>query len=88
MPAPGMGIAGRLIIGSAPLTRVTVSQATPWLPLPAAHLARSVARQEADPASSLNGFRRFLRWRRRQYRLGPRRLATHRQRQGGYCDPN
>jgi len=40
------------------------SKAAPWLPVPAAHLARSAARQEADPASTLNGFRRFLRWRR------------------------
>jgi alpha-glucosidase len=39
------------------------SVASPWLPVPAAHLARSVAAQEADPRSSLNGFRHFMRWR-------------------------
>ncbi|NZA26326.1 alpha-glucosidase [Luteimonas sp. SJ-92] len=35
----------------------------PWLPIPAAHRARSVAKQEEDPASVLNAVRRFLRWR-------------------------
>jgi alpha-glucosidase len=40
------------------------SKATPWLPVPAAHRARSVAHQEGDPASNLHAFRQFLRWRR------------------------
>jgi alpha-glucosidase len=31
-----------------------------WLPVPAAHRARSVERQAADPASLLNAWRRFL----------------------------
>ena len=35
----------------------------PWLPLPKEHLALAVSRQEQDPASTLNGFRAFLRWR-------------------------
>mgnify|MGYP005751224987 CR=1 FL=1 len=42
------------------------SAATPWLPVPAAHRALSVARQETDPASPLNRFRAFLAWRKRQ----------------------
>jgi alpha-glucosidase len=40
------------------------SQAAPWLPLPAAHRERSVARQEREPDSPLQRFRAFLRWRR------------------------
>lgn len=35
----------------------------PWLPIPAAHRALAVSRQDADAASPLNAFRRFLRWR-------------------------
>ena len=38
----------------------------PWLPLPAAHRAASVAAQEADPRSALHALRGLLRWRRRQ----------------------
>ncbi|HEX7916954.1 alpha-glucosidase family protein [Rudaea sp.] len=34
-----------------------------WLPIPAAHRALAVTRQEADAASPLNAFRQFLRWR-------------------------
>ena len=37
----------------------------PWLPLAPEHLALAVARQQADPASPLQGFRTFLHWRRR-----------------------
>jgi alpha-glucosidase len=37
---------------------------TPWLPVPKEHLALAVARQEADPASTLHGFRTFMHWRR------------------------
>ncbi|HEX5960757.1 MAG TPA: alpha-glucosidase family protein [Rhodanobacteraceae bacterium] len=37
----------------------------PWLPVPKEHLALAVARQEADPASTLHGFRTFMHWRRR-----------------------
>src|SRR3546814_2365211 len=38
----------------------------PWLPIPAAHRAHSVATQEADPDSVLHGFRRFMQWRKNQ----------------------
>ena len=38
----------------------------PWLPVPAEHRMRSVARQQEDPDSTLNAFRRFMRWRREQ----------------------
>jgi alpha-glucosidase len=34
-----------------------------WLPLPAQHLQQSVELQERDPASTLQAFRRLLRWR-------------------------
>jgi alpha-glucosidase len=37
-----------------------------WLPIPRAHRALAVTRQEADASSPLNAFRRFLRWRRTQ----------------------
>ncbi len=37
---------------------------TPWLPVPPEHLPLAVSRQESDPDSPLNSFRRFLRWRR------------------------
>jgi len=39
---------------------------TPWLPLPAEHLACSVQAQEDDAGSVLNTVRRFLAWRRTQ----------------------
>jgi alpha-glucosidase len=42
------------------------SSAAPWLPIPAAHRARSVARQEREADSPLQRFRSFLRWRRAQ----------------------
>lgn len=42
------------------------STATPWLPVPEAHRALSVQRQDADPDSTLNAFRTFMRWRREQ----------------------
>jgi alpha-glucosidase len=45
------------------------SVAEPWLPLPLQHLALSVAAQERDPTSALNGFRRLLAWRRKQQLL-------------------
>jgi len=41
----------------------------PWLPIPAAHRALAVSRQDADAASPLNAFRRFLRWRKTQAAL-------------------
>ena len=42
------------------------STGTPWLPVASEHLPLAVSRQELDPDSPLNGFRRFLRWRREQ----------------------
>ena len=39
------------------------SEGKPWLPIPAEHVARNVAAQDADPASVLNRTRAFLRWR-------------------------
>ncbi|MFN3310859.1 MAG: alpha-glucosidase family protein [Thermomonas sp.] len=42
------------------------STGTPWLPVPAAHRARSVAAQEQDPRSVLHATRAFLQWRRGQ----------------------
>lgn len=42
------------------------SNATPWLPIPAEHRALAVSKQESDANSSLNGFRRFMAWRREQ----------------------
>ena len=35
----------------------------PWLPIPDDHVARAVDRQDKDPASLLNDWRRFLHWR-------------------------
>jgi alpha-glucosidase len=48
------------------------SDATPWLPVPSEHRVLNVARQQVDPASALNGYRRFMHWRRDQpaLRLG------------------
>jgi alpha-glucosidase len=40
------------------------SSGASWLPIPAEHRALAVARQESDPGSILNGFRKFMRWRR------------------------
>ncbi len=40
--------------------------ATPWLPVPEAHLALAVDRQERDPGSLLNAYRDFLLFRRNQ----------------------
>ncbi len=42
------------------------SAARPWLPVPREHLSLAVSRQDTDPASPLNGLRRFLRWRHTQ----------------------
>ncbi|MDE1961771.1 MAG: alpha-glucosidase [Xanthomonadaceae bacterium] len=40
------------------------TRGVPWLPVPTEHLELAVARQEADAASTLHGFRRFMHWRR------------------------
>jgi alpha-glucosidase len=45
---------------------VGFSEAKPWLPAPDEHRAASVERQEADAASTLHGFRAFMRWRKSQ----------------------
>src|SRR5258706_5073690 len=42
------------------------STGTPWLPLPADHVALAVEVQEHDPASTLQAFRRLMRWRHQQ----------------------
>jgi alpha-glucosidase len=42
------------------------SDGKPWLPVPAAHRERAVARQEADADSPLHAFRCFMRWRKTQ----------------------
>ena len=42
------------------------SDATPWLPVPAAHIARNVEAQAADAGSVLNAARAFLGWRKSQ----------------------
>jgi alpha-glucosidase len=54
------------------------STVTSWLPVPPEHLALAVSRQESDPDSPLNGFRRFLRWRHGQpaLRWGEIRFLT------------
>jgi alpha-glucosidase len=40
------------------------SSGTPWLPLPPEQLALAVDVQERNPSSTLQAFRRFMRWRR------------------------
>ena len=47
--------------GDAPHAGFTTG--TPWLPIPNAHCAASVAGQEADPASLLHAWRALVRWR-------------------------
>jgi alpha-glucosidase len=42
---------------------------TPWLPVPAAHLAAAVSRQDGVPGTPLEYARRFIAWRRRQPQL-------------------
>ena len=48
------------------------SSKAPWLPVPKAHLARAVDKQEQDEKSVLGFYRQFLNWRRKQdvLRLG------------------
>jgi alpha-glucosidase len=50
--------------GAAPQAGFT-SASQPWLPIPEAHRVRAVDRQHHDPDSVLNGWRRFLAWRKR-----------------------
>ncbi len=42
------------------------SEGSPWLPVDASHLAKSVNLQEADPDSVLNAYRTFMAWRKQQ----------------------
>ncbi len=49
---------------SDPLAGFTMG--TPWLPVPADHLALNVEAQDTDPGSVLNATRAFLAWRREQ----------------------
>ncbi len=42
------------------------SHGMPWLPIPEEHRVLAVTRQDADPASVLNGFRKFMHWRKSQ----------------------
>lgn len=42
------------------------SPADPWLPIDGKHKTLAVARQEVDPDSVLQGFRRFMKWRAEQ----------------------
>jgi alpha-glucosidase len=42
------------------------SKVTPWLPIDEAHKTLTVAHQERDPDSVLQGFRRFMQWRAEQ----------------------
>ncbi|MCF7220649.1 alpha-glucosidase [Marilutibacter chinensis] len=46
----------------------------PWLPIAAEHLPLAVSRQQADPASLLNAWKRLLAWRRAQPALREDRL--------------
>ena len=39
------------------------SDVPPWLPIPEWHRALAVSRQESEPDSVLNGFRKFMHWR-------------------------
>jgi alpha-glucosidase len=39
------------------------SRGMPWLPIPPEHRALAVSRQDGDAGSVLNGFRRFMHWR-------------------------
>ncbi|MDX2298354.1 MAG: alpha-glucosidase family protein [Xanthomonadaceae bacterium] len=45
------------------------SSTRPWLPIPADHLALSVARQERSTESVLQRFRHFMQWRKAQHSL-------------------
>ena len=42
------------------------SASTPWLPIPDEHRQMAVSRQEREPGSPLQGFRRFMAWRKNQ----------------------
>lgn len=42
------------------------SASTPWLPIPNEHRQMAVTRQESESGSALQGFRRFMAWRKNQ----------------------
>ena len=51
------------------------SEVTPWLPVPRAHFAASVAEQEADPSAPLHAWRRLVKWRKAHRALAVGSLA-------------
>jgi alpha-glucosidase len=53
------------------------SSAPSWLPIPAAHRALAVSRQEANPDSVLQGFRAFMQWRKTQPALRTGAIRFH-----------
>jgi alpha-glucosidase len=53
------------------------SSAQPWLPIPDRHRALAVSRQERDPASVLQGFREFMRWRKQHSALRDGEIRFH-----------
>lgn len=61
------------------------STATPWLPVPEAHLKRSVDRQDDDPDSILNAYRDFLAFRREHPALVKGDVHYHRPHDGVLC---
>ncbi|MDF9434199.1 alpha-amylase family glycosyl hydrolase [Chromohalobacter israelensis] len=61
------------------------SPAAPWLPVPAAHQALAVDRQEADPDSLLHAYRDFLTFRRSQPALIKGDIRYHPVRNGVLC---
>ncbi|MBB3329495.1 alpha-glucosidase [Halomonas campaniensis] len=61
------------------------STATPWLPVPEAHLALAVDQQERDPDSLLNAYRAFLAFRRIQPALVRGEIRYHPVRDGVLC---
>ncbi|MEQ5802848.1 alpha-amylase family glycosyl hydrolase [Halomonas sp. H10-9-1] len=61
------------------------SSATPWLPVPEAHLALAVDQQERDPESLLNACRALLAFRRQQPALVRGDIRYHPVREGVLC---
>ena len=64
---------------SADALHAGFSVATPWLPVPQAHVQRAVSLQAGDPASVLSRVQRFVHWRRTQpaLQLGGIRFIEH-----------
>jgi alpha-glucosidase len=57
----------------------------PWLPVPPEHAPLAVNRQEADPDSVLQAYRRFLRWRRGMPALVRGGMRLHDAPEGALC---